>query len=569
MSSKDSNQQQEVQQDVQVQEQNVQEQSLQDSASSDTSTTKKKNGKKAITGIIVLFLILAACGGFSYYYLNNNLRDADPNKKTTKSDSKGYYSTYRMSGNSLEKFDLEFLKLENSEKNKVYSPLSLKYALQMLSAGTKGETKEQIDAIVGDYKPVKYVNNEHMSFANAMFIRNEFAKNISDSYKKTLTDTYGAEVINDSFENANTLNSWVSDKTFKLIDGIFDDATVQELNFVLANALAIDMSWNNLIQCESIEGNTGDNRIPCMQYGVTYSHENYHDSIKYITSPSDIKTINFNGNENVKVYEIGASFNNYDIVKELGRDNIYNTISSEYTEWLKSDEAKQAYDVENDVDKYTNKFIDELDKNYKKEDYSTDFMIYNDDNVKAFAKDLKEYDGITLQYVGIMPKNVSLTDYVKNANPEDLNAIIGGLKTMEGKNFKEGVVTKINGVIPVFKFDYELNLIDDLQKMGVSNIFDINKADLSGMLVEGGEKQYIGEASHKANIEFSNSGIKAAAVTGLGGLGSASGPHFEHLFDVPVEEIDMNFDNPYMFLIRDKSSGEIWFTGTVYEPLTK
>ena len=567
MSNKDSNQQQEVQQDS-VQEQNVQEQSLQDTASSTDEMSKKKNGKKAITGIIILFLVLALGAGGAYLYLNNGLK-SNPKTNKTENDSKDFYSTYRMSGNSLEKFDIEFLKLENSEKNKVYSPLSIKYALQMLSDGTSGKTKQQIDAIVGDYKPVKYANNEHMSFANAMFIRNEFAKNINDSYKKTLSDKYNAEIFNDSFENASPINNWVSEKTFKLINGLVDDDTIKQLNFVLVNALAIDMNWNNQIQCESVEGNTGDNKVPCMPYHVNYAHERYAEYVSYIMSPAEIKTMNFNGKENTKVYEIGASFNNYDIVKELGRDEIYKTISSEYTEWLKSDEAKQAYEVEPDVDKFTNKFIEELDSNYKSEDYSTDFLVYDDENVKAFGKDLKEYDGITLQYVGIMPKNGSLTDYVNNVNTDSLKGVISGLKDMKRENFKDGVVTKIVGKIPVFDYEYELNLKEDLQKMGVSDVFDITKADLSGMIKENSEKQYIEKAIHKANIAFSNQGIKAAAATALGGAGSTTGPHFEHLFDVPVEEIDMTFDKPYMFVIRDKNSGEIWFTGTVYEPLTK
>jgi len=565
MENNESNQQQEVKQD-QIQEQNVQEQSLQDTTASDSSTTKKKNGKKAIIGIVILFLVLAIGGGATYFYLGNS-KDT-PKTKKSESDSKNFYSTYRLSGNSLEKFDLEFLKLENENKNKVYSPLSIKYALQMLNDGTNGESKKQIDAIVGDYKPVKYANNEHMSFANAMFIRNSFASNISEDYKTNLTNKYNAEVINDNFDSAANINNWVSNKTFKLVDGIIDDSVMGDLNFALINALAIDMSWNNQIQCESTEGNTGDNKVPCKMYKVSYNHEKYSDSIRYITGPQDVETFNFNGNENIKGYNIGASFNNYDIVKELGRDNIYKTISSEYTEWLKSDEAKQAYDLETDVDKFINKFIDELDKNYKKEDYSTDFMIYTDDNVKAFGKDLKEYDGITLQYVGIMPTKDNLGDYVSKVSADDLNNIIGGLKTMEGKNFKDGVVTKISGKIPVFDFEYELKLKDDLQKMGVTDIFDINKSDLSNMLGESGTKQRI-DAVHKANIVFSNNGIKAAAVTALGGFGSTTGPHFEHLYEVPVEEIDMTFDKPYMFIIRDKNSGEVWFTGTVYEPLTK
>lgn len=58
-----------------------------------------------------------------------------------------------MSGNSLENFDLQFLKLENEEVNKVYSPLSIKYALQMLNDGASGASREQISAIIGNYVP--------------------------------------------------------------------------------------------------------------------------------------------------------------------------------------------------------------------------------------------------------------------------------------------------------------------------------------------------------------------------------------------------------------------------------
>ena len=33
-----------------------------------------------------------------------------------------------------------------------------------------------------------------------------------------------------------------------------------------------------------------------------------------------------------------------------------------------------------------------------------------------------------------------------------------------------------------------------------------------------------------------------------------------------VEEIDITFDQPFLYVIRDKDTGEVWFTGTVYEP---
>ena len=73
---------------------------------------------------------------------------------------------------------------------------------------------------------------------------------------------------------------------------------------------------------------------------------------------------------------------------------------------------------------------------------------------------------------------------------------------------------------------------------------------------------------HKANIDFSNDGIKAAAATEGGGIGAAT-CGFEHLYDVPIETINMTFDRPYIFFIRDKVTGEVWFSGKVNTPTEK
>ena len=35
----------------------------------------------------------------------------------------------------------------------------------------------------------------------------------------------------------------------------------------------------------------------------------------------------------------------------------------------------------------------------------------------------------------------------------------------------------------------------------------------------------------------------------------------------PTHPIEVNIDKPFMFIIRDKETGEVWFTGAVYEPV--
>ena len=463
-----------------------------------------------------------------------------------------------MSGNSLENFDLQFLKLENEEVNKIYSPLSIKYALQMLSDGASGDSREQIRAIIGDYIPRKYVNSQNMSLANVMFIRDGFKDQVQVGYINKLKGKYNAEVVYDSFENAKTINTWVKDKTLNLIDKLVEDDDLEDLDFALVNALGIDMEWVKRIQPD---GTKGDD-----YWEFYFTHEKYSNYVS-LTDGTPMEKVKFNNKYDAGVLDVSATINNYNIVKELGRDNIYKMIETEYTNWLNEDPRNYEYaksENELDIPKFVNNFIDELDANYGKYSSSTDFLVYTDDSVKAFAKDLKTYDGTTLQYVGIMPTNVSLKEYINNVDAKTLNNVISGLKTIKPESFDQGKVIEINASIPVFKFEYNLNLKEDLKKLGVEDIFNRTKADLSSIVSSRGE--FISLVRHKANIEFSNEGIKASAATVLGGAGNINGGFYDHLFEVPVEKIDLTFDKPYMFIIRDKDSGEVWFTGTVYEP---
>ena len=162
-----------------------------------------------------------------------------------------------------------------------------------------------------------------------------------------------------------------------------------------------------------------------------------------------------------------------------------------------------------------------------------------------------------------MPTNTSLDNFIENMEASDINTLINNLKPMELSSFKEDYITEISGYIPMFKMDYELDLISDLKTLGITSVFD-KSAQLSNIT---SDKAYITDASHSANIEFSNDGIKAAAATIVGGAGDVTDPNFDYFFEIPIEKIDLTFDKPFMYLIRDKETGEIWFAGTVYEPI--
>lgn len=538
--------------------------------------------KKTKVIIIALLLIIIAVVGcvLGYQYMNKekDTEDVATEKKEEKQEEKK--ETKKMSeyqiDEGLSNFDLSFLKMENQKKNIVYSPLSIKYALGMLEEAAEGDAKEEISNILSSYKVKDYTNSKNMSFGNALFVRDTF--DVKKEYKSLLQEKYNADVITDSFESADTINSWISDKTLKLIENLVTDDDVKSLDFALVNALGIDMEWRTkFLSGYSNDGTSNGNTSVICDYK--------HINNTWWQTPEQVKSNKFeNVTDKISGMEIYATINRYDIMNEIGEEQIREKITEEFIKWAK-DEGKQYketfnndYSDENikkvaqeylegtdDIASYISKdgYLKEIDSNYEDISYSTDFSFYTDDDVKMFAKDLKEYDGTTLEYIAIMPTEEDLEEFIENTDVEEIKDLIGNLKELKLDSVNDGVITEITGYIPKFKFDYDLDLMEDLNKMGIAAVFEQGKADLTNLTEN--EDAHISDAKHKANIEFTQDGIKASAATMAGGMGA--GDFFDYIYEVPIEKIDLTFDKPYMFLIRDKETGEVWFAGDVYEPL--
>ena len=523
---------------------------------------KNDNKLKVIIAVAIALLIIASvvcaviffCDGKSNNNSNNNGNNSnDPNPN----EPINYTSPYELDGNSLENFDLQFLKFENKEINKIYSPLSVKYALKMLSDSTSGNTKRQIDAVLGKYETKKYTNNTRMSFANIMFAKSSYKSSVKQDYAAKLRSKYDADLIYDSFESASKLNSSVKEKTLDKIDNIISDTDVKSSSFALVNALGIDMNWVKRIQPDD---NKITRDIVSQAWKADFKHQKYSTEVPAIHNVPT-KTIKFNNSIDAKVLEMGAVINNYDIISDLGRDNIFKTVEADYTSWLSK---MQSSGTASDIQGFVNNFVEELSQNYGKYSSSTDFSIYTDTEVKAFSKDLDVYNGVTLEYVGIMPTSKTLKEFVANSTADSLNKIISGMKEIKPANFIQGKITEVKAYIPIFSFDYQINLTDDLKKLGIENVFDNTKAELSSLTSS--ENTSISSVNHKASIEFSNEGLTAPVISKDVYPIDEGFSFYDYEFDVPVETIDLTFDKPFMFLIRDKESGEIWFAGTVYEP---
>ena len=450
--------------------------------------------------------------------------------------------------NKVKDFDLAFLKLENKETNLIYSPLSIKYCLAILSEGANGDTKTQIDNVLDGYVPKTYTNSKHLSLANLVAIKDDIE--VNTEFEEVIGYKYRIGVTKESFSDPTNINNWIDKKTFGMIDNYIDSFD-SNLKFLILNALAIDMDWVNKIQNHFYY--YGDHIF----YG---KHINQYAEGIYTPMA-------FNG-KIVKGTEFTTVCNRYDIINSLGEENIRKTVGSDLRQHLEANSnllESMEYDyrangTDEVISNYLEAYMKSISKNYQFFDSSTDYYYYVDDSVKVFAKDLKEYDGTQFQFVSILPKNESLNKYISKVSLSDIETLINKVKTVNYDDFEEGYITEIQGFFPTFKFDCDLDLNEDLEKLGVTDIFDPDKADFSKMI---GDEKIAVDTKHKSTIELSNDGIKAAAITELGGLGAAGS--YDYLFEVPVKIIDLRFDEPFLFLIRNKDTNEIWFIGTLYE----
>ncbi|MBR0134539.1 hypothetical protein IJM16_04770 [Candidatus Saccharibacteria bacterium] len=517
---------------------------------------KKKSNKTGLFVAIAIALLLLI-GGSIYFALSGALNGG--NSGGGGNNNRGDLPPSKVDG--LSDFDVKLLKNFKGDKNIVYSPMSIKIAMSILMDATDGSTMQEMVDVIGDYKPKNYTNSEHLSVANAFFVRDDFKDHIKKSYTDAIKDRYNTATIYDPFNNAATINDWVYTNTLNLIPKILSDSDLNGAMFVIGNTVAIDMEWDNMIQCAANKyKDCKDNG----NYNGGFIHEKFGAQVGLYDSEWR-DSIEFNGKETLAM-EFGAAINNYDLIKVIGEEKVRSTVRDAYDKCV----AERHYEYEcslagaDDIDEYIDKYVSDINNNFGKSDSSTTFKMYFDDTVKVFAKDFKEYDGTQLQYVGIMPTQESLSEFISDISAKEISELIESLKDIKNENFEEGEVTKVIGSVPEFDFDEDVDLVDEFKKLGVEKVFR-EDADLSKMLKSADDNVSVGSIKHAAKIQFTNFGVKAAAATTIIGVGSAMDTGFEYSFDVPTVEIDMIFDKPFLYLIRDKETGEVWFMGTVYE----
>jgi serpin B len=108
--------------------------------------------------------------------------------------------------------------------------------------------------------------------------------------------------------------------------------------------------------------------------------------------------------------------------------------------------------------------------------------------------------------------------------------------------------------MPRFRTTVEFQLNKALAGLGMPAAFDPAKADFSGMSEQ--DKLFLSAVVHKAFVDVNEEGTEAAAATGA----------VVALASAPAEPPVFRADHPFVFLIRDRSSGSILFLGRITNP---
>lgn len=178
------------------------------------------------------------------------------------------------------------------EHNMMVSPLSLAQALSMLANGADGNTKTELMNVLGfgaysvEEMNAYYMNlnkgllsadkTSKIALANSFWINNQYTA--IDSYKKTLQNSYDAEVQELPFDNTicAKINQWAEENTYGCIEKVVNESDINS-NTVMAllNATYFKGIWKDKFkEKNSFKGNfTAPDKSSFVEYMKQESFE--------------------------------------------------------------------------------------------------------------------------------------------------------------------------------------------------------------------------------------------------------------------------------------------------------
>lgn len=139
-----------------------------------------------------------------------------------------------------------------SDKNQLFSPVSLNLALGMVANATEGQVKKDLENFLGytveeyNQKAQELMNDLNkrnvVKLANSIWYRNIYS--LHPEFEKCVKTNYGAETKSTAMNNdtVSAVNQWAYDNTDGMIPKVIDQVK-PDTSAIIANALLFDGQW--------------------------------------------------------------------------------------------------------------------------------------------------------------------------------------------------------------------------------------------------------------------------------------------------------------------------------------
>lgn len=224
--------------------------------------------KKTVSFLLLVAVCFCALAGCNPGSRNFKAKKVEAEELTAKVAAKTVESK-----NADEKFSViynnfavKMTKALYKNENACISPLSIAAAFGMVTNGAKGETKTELEALLGaDVQTINayfarlmqksseskelHVANSVWSRKNAVTIENDFLNVVKNNYLARLYSApFDGETVKD-------INNWVYNNTRGGIDKIIDDIDADTVLYLL-NALDFEAEWKDKFEKNSVRSGT-------------------------------------------------------------------------------------------------------------------------------------------------------------------------------------------------------------------------------------------------------------------------------------------------------------------------
>ena len=237
--------------------------------------------KKRIMSILAAALTLAACTSCSAsFHSTKQLSTTQKAPAVSVTDSQ-----QQDAAQAYLNFTASLLQHTFSGDNLLLSPLSAADALCLTMEGAAGETRQQMETVLGEaetmggyFSTIRGASGEQLTMADSVWIRNDPALSVNDNFLAIAADNYQAEVYSAPFDEdtCSDINTWVEDQTDGEIQNLIEQINDDDIMYLI-NTTLFDAKWQNQYKSEDIRDRTFTTKSGTQKdVQMMYSNENIY-----------------------------------------------------------------------------------------------------------------------------------------------------------------------------------------------------------------------------------------------------------------------------------------------------